>query len=359
MKYFFIALLILPRLTFALEIDEKLTMRIVNTSESKKTVLINRGIEDGLKQSDHAKFYVSEGVVARAVCIKLSPTRSVWSIYRIVNKGFIRNDQVMKLKITAPVKITKDESRMLVKDDSRASIAKDPRDLGIPLAEGADDLATMSKGLDPASSAELMSMATIDLKRRNKEVFGMMSYSSFTEKATPDDNTNTEFTRTVDNLYLSLGGEYYFEDQSQWYSRFSLVGSFAMDNRAVMDYQGAFVSETNSEFAFGLNAHFAGKPSEVNRFIYYLGYKFAIGSTNSTYSNGNENPNFGDLSLDGAIFAHNFIFGAKYYTTSGIGMRALMNYVFRGDAYSADSSNVSWVKTRIGPRLLVGISYRF
>ena len=138
MRLTLLLILIFPLQTFALEIDERLTLRIVKTSSTKKTLLINRGIEDGLVKGDHAKFFLSAGVVARGVIIKLSPTRSVWSIYRIVNKSFLKDEQVMKLKITPPVKITKDESRTLVGDDSSIS-TKDPRDLGIPLAEGAED----------------------------------------------------------------------------------------------------------------------------------------------------------------------------------------------------------------------------
>ncbi len=124
----------------ALEIDEKLTLRIIKTSDSRKTVLINRGQEDGIVKGDHAKFYLSVGVVARGVAIKISPTRSVWSLYRLVNADYIKDEQVMKLKITAPVNITKDDSRALVGDDVPRSTTRDPRDLGIPLAEGAEDL---------------------------------------------------------------------------------------------------------------------------------------------------------------------------------------------------------------------------
>jgi len=93
---------------WALEVDEKLTARIIRTSETRKTIMVNRGTEDGLVEGDHAKFIVTAGIVARGVCVKVSPTRSVWSIYRLVNADFIVNDSVMTLKMTPPVKITKD-----------------------------------------------------------------------------------------------------------------------------------------------------------------------------------------------------------------------------------------------------------
>ena len=58
--------------SYALEIDEKLTLRIVKTSDTKKTVLINRGQEDGLAKGDHAKFYLSVGCRTRG-CYKGFP----------------------------------------------------------------------------------------------------------------------------------------------------------------------------------------------------------------------------------------------------------------------------------------------
>ena len=115
MKIFYLLLILISFSASALEVDEKLTVRILKTSESKKTIMINRGIEDGLAEGDHARFLVTAGIVARAVVVRVSPTRSVWSIYRLVNADFLVNDSVMTIKITPPVKVTKDESQMLVK----------------------------------------------------------------------------------------------------------------------------------------------------------------------------------------------------------------------------------------------------
>ncbi len=108
MKIFVLFLMLLPVLSHALEVDEKLTVRIVKATDTRKTIMVNRGTEDGLIEGDHARFIVTAGIVARAVCVKVSPTRSVWSVYRLVNADFVVNDAVMTLKITPPVKITKD-----------------------------------------------------------------------------------------------------------------------------------------------------------------------------------------------------------------------------------------------------------
>ena len=57
-KYFYFAYIILglfSQAAHALEIDEKLTLRVLSVSESKKTFLINRGLEDGLVVDDYYK----------------------------------------------------------------------------------------------------------------------------------------------------------------------------------------------------------------------------------------------------------------------------------------------------------------
>jgi hypothetical protein len=97
----------------ALEIDEKLTLRFLKVSSTKKTVLINRGGEDGLVVGDHAKFFITAGVIARGVVEKVSPSRSVWSLYRVVDPTEIVEDKVLNLKISSPVRITSDPTKSL------------------------------------------------------------------------------------------------------------------------------------------------------------------------------------------------------------------------------------------------------
>jgi len=340
----------------ALEIDEKLTVRVIGVSNSRKTILVNRGAEDGLNIGDHAKFFVSVGVVSRGVIIKSAPTRTVWSVYRLVNKEFIREEQVLKLKITPAVRITKDESKMLVKDDSRVQIAKDPRDLGIPLAEGADDLARIEQGKGKASDFAF-DVSKVDLLARNRELFGMLNYSSYSENVSPDTG-NDDYTQDVTNLYLKVGGEWYFKNESQWYSRFSFLAHFALDRKTVMAHQGATTKEEGSEFGFGATFHPKTMPSKIHTIIPYLNYTLSLGSVNTSYLPGNEHDPDKASTVDSSTFAHSFGFGGKYYTSQGIGARFEVAYYLRGDASGEDTIGTSWVKTRSGPRFLFGLSYR-
>ena len=97
----------------ALEIDSTFLARFLKFSDSKRTVLINQGLEAGLKEGDHAKISLPGGMVARAVVVKLAPTRSVWSVYRFVNQDKLVPQTVATFKITSAIKLTSDESKHL------------------------------------------------------------------------------------------------------------------------------------------------------------------------------------------------------------------------------------------------------
>lgn len=347
-------------LTQALEIDEKLTLRIINTSESKKTILINRGIEDGIAKGDHAKFFVSDGVIARGVAIKLSPTRSVWSMYRLVNVAFLKEEQVMKLKITPAVKITKDESRMLVSDDTRVT-PKDPRDIGIPLADGADDIDESSPAKAKMADSEIWSEAmSQSLLSRNKEVYSMIHYSGYSETTTPD-NTSKKYSKDVVDLQFVLGGEWYFTNETQWYHRLSFIAVFEKSRKEVMAHLGAKVVNDSNDFGLGVNLNLFAYPSKVYTFIHYVNWTGYLGSSTSTYSSGAENSTaeFEDT-VNASVIKYKFGYGIKYYTPSGFGMRIEASYEARSDAFEeSELSSISYTRQSLGPIIRTGLSYRF
>ena len=97
----------------ALELDAKFIARILGVSDSKKTVLLNKGQESGLKVGEHAKISLPTGMIARAVCVKISPSRSVWSVYRFFAKKKIIAQIAVTVKIASPVELTSDETRHL------------------------------------------------------------------------------------------------------------------------------------------------------------------------------------------------------------------------------------------------------
>jgi hypothetical protein len=99
--------------SFALEVDKRFVARVMAVSDSKKTLLIDKGHEVGLREGDHAKLSLPSGMVARGIIVKISPSRSVWSIYRFTRKEKIQKDVVFTFKISPAVRLSTDETRAL------------------------------------------------------------------------------------------------------------------------------------------------------------------------------------------------------------------------------------------------------
>lgn len=361
MKIFFLTLLLflLLPITHALEIDEKLTVRIIKTSESRKTLMVNRGTEDGLVEGDHAKFVVTSGVVARAVCVRVSPSRSVWSVYRLVNADLVADDAVMSIKITPPVKITQDESRSIVQEDTpRSSGIDGVAELGIPLAEGAMDL-NESKVDDLDDLRSLESEEPSIIPEKNVELFGFVNISALNSK-TETSTRELSYKSSQSYHHIGLGGEYYPQKEKDWFSKFSLFGSINLMRINNQAYNGSSSTNDITEFSFGTNWHFSKLPSVTRAFIPFIHLSFAIGSTKSTYSSGAESTGpVGDFSGSGPTQGYSIGFGYKYFLANGLGVRVLADYYVRNEKYKEDEVGDRFNKTVSGPRLMIGLGYRF
>jgi hypothetical protein len=58
-------------------------------------VMLNRGLEDGIKRNDHAKIsHELNGYSARAICLKASSDLSYWKIYRVPNSEAFSMDNL-------------------------------------------------------------------------------------------------------------------------------------------------------------------------------------------------------------------------------------------------------------------------
>lgn len=349
--------LVLPLLSHALEVDEKLTVRIVKTSETRKTVMLNRGTEDGLVEGDHAKFVVTAGIVARGALVKVSPTRSIWAIYRLVNADFIVNDAVMTIKITPPVKVTKDDSQALVTDDTPSRAGKAPTELGIPLAEGAQDL-TPADETNQDLKAMTEGEVPVSLVEKNKEFVGVVNISGLTAN-TKTDTGDDSFNGSYSYHHIGLGGELYPQKEREWYSKFSAIVSLNIMRLNSQAYNGASATNDTTELSLGTNWHPTKLPSQVMEFIPFLNLSVNFGTTKSTYSPGTENPGGQSFSSNGNSSGFSLGFGYKYYIGRGFGARALLDYYLRGEKFKEDVIFNTHTRAVGGPRLMVGLSYRF
>jgi hypothetical protein len=353
-----LTLLIISYNAFSLEVDEKLTVRILKSSESRKTLMINRGTEDGLVEGDHARFLVTAGIVARAVCIKVAPTRSVWSVYRLVNADFIVNDSVMTIKITPPVKITKDESQALVQEDTPTKLPADPQAVGIPLAEGAQDIVASGGADENISDGDLRGLEDVTIVEKNFEVFSFINISGLTSVTKPDVGDN-KFSNSQSSHHIGIGGELYSRREREWYSRFSLIGAFSVMRTNAQSYNGYSATNDVTEFTVGTNWHPGKMPSATYQFIPYINLSANIGSVRSSVSSGLSRPSDPDRSANGATTGFSAGFGYKYYTREGFGARALLDYYVRSEKFKADEDDNSFNRTAAGPRFMLGISYRW
>ncbi len=356
---FLVILFLLPLLAFSLEVDSKLTLRVVKVSSSQKTILINRGVEDGLVKNNHAKFYVSTGVVARGVVVKVSPTRSVWSLYRIVNNNYIVKDQVLKLKITTELKVTKDESRSLVSDDQSFVTNRNPRDLGIPLAEGADDV----KGLEVSDLTkdveELESTNTSRIVRSSSKRIELGASGTYEANSSVTSSENTEFSGADNKVNLNLFLEYYLNSLDGKLGNLSLRFIYGLNNSNTISYEGTTTKEAINEYGGGLSYHFKST-KDVSIINPFLDTSFLLGTITSSYTPGEGTSAATENNTTGSSTALGFGGGIKYLSSFGLGFRVKLEYISRSIKFAQAVVNANeYTKSQAGPRFMFGASYRF
>jgi len=373
---FLVTLIFLLNISIAksLEIDEKLTLRFLKVSSTKKTILINRGGEDGLVVGDHAKFFITAGVVARGVAEKVSPSRSIWSLYRVVDPNEITQDKVLNLKIATPVKITEDptksmkeeeipggtETMSMPADDEQKEIVVDEADqaelesMGI---ETEDQRPVVKSSKEKKSSSKTSSQVELELpstitfgtnKKDNWEIWGMVYLNSLSGKS----ETTTESTDTNASVFdFSAGIERYFLTSDTFWKDFSF--SLFLHKRTTETGADVNLSASWTEFGLGANYHFYNNAFDLNRPVLYAAFTFGKGSeSNETQVNDTTTPEDGDSTFV------SFGMGAKYQLNNGFGARAILDYYSTSETYSY-SDGTETERKLSGPRLQFGLSYRF
>jgi hypothetical protein len=345
---------------FGLAIDEKLSVRILRISDSRKTVLSNRGLEDGLVVGDHAKFFLSKGVVARGVVIKASPTRSVWSMYRVINANDLAADRMMNLKISKPIKVSDDSSKMISNEDIRTQIN------GIALSAGARDLPEESAEADRGELAALGAATVGDefttvLTDRDWELWTTIHLNSLTTNTSTSNSTaGNEFNGRFSLIDFSLGFEIYFDHTNSFFGRFSITPFIHKARTESTNIEGSSTSSDILEFGAALNWHFFESPYALNRMIWFFNGSVGIGDAKDELANVISETN---VPYEGSLNFYSAGLGVKYYVFNGFGMRMLVDYYSRTERYTLTEVNTfnSFETTKVvsGPRVHVGLSYRW
>ncbi len=339
---------------FALEVDSKLTVRVLKTSKSKKTILVNKGRSDELKKGDHAKFFVSEGMVARAVLVEASKKRSVWSVYRVINGDLLNSNEIMNIKITPAVKLTDDPLAVVSRDSSFSDTIDDKvadKDFQV-YSDLFDDGKVDESPAQQAVSQELQEL-DLDIGERRLEVGAIVGFQSFSSEVTgTPSNTDFSGTEFVNNILVNL--EYYRD-------RTGIFGYFQYLQEALLSFDGAIADSSSFEFGGGMNFYLFADPHKANQLITYLTLGAGFGSLTDTFSGGELAPTAQNtVEVTGSTFALFGGIGMKYFLPNGFGMRFVVDVYRRQDSFDSDATITTsdWERVRFGPRLLVGISYR-
>lgn len=344
----------------ALEIDEKLTLRILSLSDSKKTALINRGLEDGLVVGDHAKFFLTTGVIARGVVVKASPGRSIWSLYRIVDLEEIEKNKVMNLKIASPVKITDDPSKSLVQVNAAKGTDK------ISVARGDVNDSEMAS-LSDEDTSEINSLSESEVTKEESiptqsvtttkswEVWGLANLTSMS--GTFDDG-NTSTSTSQSSLDFSLGVEKFFPNSRSFLKNTSIFGFVTKRSST----SGADVQTTMdwTEFGGGLNYYFYNSPFQTNRFSFFGSLSLGIGSAeySTEVAEGSSVPSSLAGSYSGSSSFYAVGVGGRYMFKNRISLLGVFDYFSSSSSFESDNGDSS-VLSVSGPRVRVGLAYRW
>jgi hypothetical protein len=364
---FFIMLLISEKV-WSLAIDERLSLRILKVSDSKKTALINRGVEDGLVVGDHAKFFLTTGVVARGVLIKSAPSRSVWSLYQILTPDEINQDKVLNLKISEAVKLTEDVTKAFYGEDE---IVKIPE--GVALADGVEDDEEKNENSteeenssSPKKTDKELTSVDISseeyLSQKTLELWGLIYFDSLTtSNSYGSTDTGTEGNQSKIDFLVGL--EKYFKDYQSVFGKISLLPFIHYSKYEQTNIQGHMIKTNMFAFGGGINYHFLNPPLSVNKLIGFGGLSFGAGRTSDEAIIQGQSTSSALPNIDGSLVFYSVGGGIKYYTNIGIGLRIFADYYRRVETYDVlDTStlkNTQFTKTISGPRILLGLSYRF
>lgn len=360
---FIIAFLTLLSVANALEVDEKLTMRLIKVSKTKKTILINRGLEDGLVEGDHAKFFLTTGVVARGVVVKASPTRSIWSIYRVVDDEALFKDKVMNLKITKGMKLTEDATKDVVaakegEIDVPPAIALAPgaNDLDSLKEDDKKDLAALGGGGNTDESMRASSAVTTGISRRTIEVFGLLNFNNMSSSSDLGNGSTT--TGTVANVDFSFGIEKYFDVSSKALRNFSLSAFFHKSTQETVGLSGTQISLDAFGYGVGANYHFMADALSYGRAISFANFTLGIGTSQDSITFQTNTVSSEPDNLEGNTSFFSVGFGFKFFLRDGLGARALVDWYQRGEKYTIEDGT-EYTKTVSGPRVQVGLGYRW
>ena len=349
--------------SMALEIDEKLTMRILDTSVSKKTILLNRGLEDGLVVGDHAKFFITTGVVARGVVVKASPSRSIWSVYRIIKPEELSKGLVANLKISTAVKLTMDSTKSI------RALAVPVREMGEPknIYKPKEKVGSMTEAQEISSlmqdgNSEIvtdMSQTRSSSTHHGLEISGLLSMSSLSGTYT-DGNSGDSLDAKNSAMNFSGAIEKYFPTYNNFLKNMSIK---AILNRTSQE-RGTGINRiaTFTDCGLGLSYYFGKGPFRNNSLLYFVDGNMGISAATLETQDNSNVANNTSASIEGSGSFLSVGIGAKYLVGNKFGAIGKLDYYKNTTTFEIDdgSGNINSDEYALaGPRVMFGLFYRF
>jgi hypothetical protein len=185
------------------------------------------------------------------------------------------------------------------------------------------------------------------------EVVGTLSYiysmNSIETGSTLQENNFGTFD-------LILGVERYNPKSRNLWRDFSFIATFewsttSMDNESF--WEGSYPKDLIG-FGLGTNWHFGNDPFAFNSFIGFVSLGLGGGVRQFTMVSGSN-----AFLEETGFFSWNFGLGTKWYTKSGLGLRAILEYFSRSGNSSITVNGNTPVYKTAGPRFRIGASWRF
>ncbi len=343
--YLFFSLFLLFLISFqnilASEIGEKFEVSILDASESKRTILLNRGLSSGLTIEEHANFYDDLGPIAKGVAIKVSPMRSVWALYTVENATKISPNTQIKIKISAPVKLTVDQSKMIrpaiaLSDQQKFSTS---RDAGVFF----DKLSPEIKDEFEKKQKEETKNRNVPFVERAHEFWGILDFSFF-NTSLKREGSRTEASSSL-SLNYKIGYEYYLD---KFIKQLSLDIFFKEEYGTYLTGNSQKTRLNFLEFGVGPNWHFYNDPMLYGEVIAFTYFHFGGGLIDSKAISTDSNGTTSTIAIG---------VGGKYYLSSGIGLRLILEYSYSNRYFIVDS--IAQNEAISGVKSYIGFSYRF
>jgi len=290
--------------------------------------------------------------------MKSSPARSVWSLYKVNDDKLLEEQKVLNLKKTNTVKLTDDPSRF-IEDSLNQELLANPikNDKGIPIEGKAGDEEEKEEFITYLSEAN--KSKEVYYSKRSWELWSMFDLSFLNSSSDVNSRTSgngsTAVTGDQKSIDIVIGLEKYFIHSPYWYSRFSFYPLFQYYKKDSTTLEGDTIKMNFFAFGGGLNFFPLAKPNVNNSFIPYFGGSFGFGVINEVFVS-SVNSQL-DTDVKGRLNFFTVGIGAKYFVSWGLGMRMALDYYQRAETYQFEDGDNS--KKINGPRLLVGLSYRW